>query len=144
MVATIAETAKQLHLSKKIQVDAFEMVRRAERGVGKVIRKGQTDGTVRKQKDNPYTDRVGDTESIKIKPTDLAPQYELSGNPRQPGIYDLTDGVSDEQFEEAIAEAKAEGDMSRRTLSARQNMSPVLLVTGLRESWDFLGLATTT
>ena len=45
-MATVAEAPKQLNLSKEIQLDALEMVRRAERGVGLAIRKGQAEGTI--------------------------------------------------------------------------------------------------
>ena len=45
-MATVAEATKQLNLSKEIQLDAQEMVRRAERGVGLAIRKGQAEGTI--------------------------------------------------------------------------------------------------
>jgi hypothetical protein len=109
-VATLAETSRQLQLSKEIQLDAQEMVRRAERGVGLAIRKGQEDGTVRR----PYftirrpghdvgnPDIMGPAEATGIPITDL------SGN-----IYPLTDNVSDEEFEEALDEAKDEGNLSR-------------------------------
>src|SRR5690606_26145710 len=45
-IATAAEAAKQLGLSKEIREDAAEMVRRAEYALGKAIRKGQAEGTV--------------------------------------------------------------------------------------------------
>ncbi|MDO3057020.1 hypothetical protein P5V98_24650, partial [Mycobacteroides abscessus subsp. massiliense] len=35
------------------------------------------------------------------------------------GIYDLADGVSDEQFEEAITEARAEGNLSRANVARK-------------------------
>jgi hypothetical protein len=112
-VATVAEATKQLGLSKEIQLDAVEMVRRAERGVGQAIRKGQDEGTVRKQSDNRFTDRNGMTGSIKINPTDLAKSHELTGVHNDGGIYQMTDDVSDEQFEEALTEAKSEENLSR-------------------------------
>lgn len=112
-MATVAEAAKQLGLSREIQLDAEEMVRRAERGVGVVIRKGQVEGTIRRQSDNPYTDRSGQTGSIKILPTALAQSHELSGVHGSGGIYAMTDGVTDEHFDGALSQAKAEGNLSR-------------------------------
>jgi len=121
MVATIAETTKQLGLSKEIQLDAVEMVRRAERGVGKAIRKGQEEGTVRKpsagggypshQNVLPASDRQYDN---KARPTDFAPGYDLSST--NGGIYAMTDDVTDEDFEEALSAAKAEDNMARANI----------------------------
>jgi len=48
-----------LNLSKEIQLDALEMVRRAERGVGLAIRKGQAEGTVAAPGDNTTARRRG-------------------------------------------------------------------------------------
>lgn len=48
-IATVAETSKQLGLSKEIKQDAEVMVRRAERSLGKAIREGQERGEIRKQ-----------------------------------------------------------------------------------------------
>lgn len=45
-VATVAEAAKQKKLSEGIQLDAVEMVRRAERALGVAIRKGQDAGEI--------------------------------------------------------------------------------------------------
>jgi hypothetical protein len=57
-------------------------------------------------------------------PTDFASPMELRGNCA--GIYHLTDGVSDEDFEEAVAAAKAEQDLSRANIvrKIRQLRSP--------------------
>lgn len=119
-MATIAEATKQLGLSKEIQLDAQEMVRRAERGVGVAIRKGQEEGIVSVVGTNSgprtdyirggsvvHVDRPGDTNSIS-RPTDYATTDELAR-----GIYPMTDGVTAEEFEEAVAEAKDEGNLSR-------------------------------
>jgi len=116
-IATAAEATKQLNLSKEIQTDALEMVRRAEYALGKAIRKGQDEGTIRRRGEivTHYDRHSGDsqqtTNSTKASPTDFAPFGELSGA-RGDGIYALA--VADpEQFEEAIEEAKTGGDLSR-------------------------------
>lgn len=114
-VATIAETTKQLNLSKEIQLDAQEMVRRAERGVGTAIRRGQDEGSVYgEHSPRPLGGRVHQAEPTPASPYDFAKRSELSGSrPDAPGIYDLTDNVSDEQFEQALTDAKDEGNLTR-------------------------------
>jgi hypothetical protein len=114
-MATVAEATKQLGLSREIQLDAQEMVRRAERGVGVAIREGQANGIVARRGQGadvrpPYADRDRSDKGISLT-TDFATHGELSAN--DAGIYHMTDGVSDEQFDEAITEAKAEGNLSR-------------------------------
>lgn len=120
-IATAAEATKQLGLSKEIQLDAQEMVRRAEYALGKAIRKGQAEGTVAKRSDNQWT--LSDdphNDSQKSRPTDFASRRELFGaNANQAGIYDLSDGVSDQTFDRAIDDAKAEGNLSRANLARK-------------------------
>lgn len=104
------------------QVAPAEFVRRAERGLGVAIREGQADGTVEtvsegKSRGSAVRDDVVTYDEIKPKPTDFAGKYELSNT--HGGIYDLTDGVSDEQFEESIAEAKDEGNLSRANVARK-------------------------
>ena len=45
-IATAAETAKRLKVSKEIQQDAEVMVRRSERALGQAIRRGQAAGEI--------------------------------------------------------------------------------------------------
>lgn len=104
-------------------LNAAEFVRRAERGLGVAIREGQESGTVAKRGDIGAMGRDGTRGGLPgsrrgldlIRPTDLAKSDELSGS--RPGIYAMTDGVSGEQFEEAISEAKAEGNLSRANVA---------------------------
>lgn len=92
-------------LGKDAELAATEIVRRAERGIGVAIRRGQEEGTVRRRgQGRGYTQQLP-------KPTDFASHDELMAN--QAGIYDLTDGVSDAEFEAALNEAKAERNLSR-------------------------------
>ncbi len=117
-MATVAEASKQLGLSKEIQLDAVEMVRRAERGVGVAIRKGQEEGTVAKRGDIGGTPKPGSRGSLSGSPRngDLDRPKELVGasNPSElTNYYDLTDGIAADQFEEAITEAKSDNDLSR-------------------------------
>ncbi len=116
-VATVAEAAKQKKLSEGIQLESTEMVRRSERALGVAIRKGQDAGeieTLTEAKGRAGQTRqhgVTYTELNKPRPVDYALKHELSNS--QGGIYDMTDDVSDAQFEEAIADAKFEENLSR-------------------------------
>jgi hypothetical protein len=127
-VATIAETTKQLNLSKEIQLDAVEMVRRAERGVGLAIRRGQEEGAIRSEADTHVPglnnrDRVAIP--VKSSPSDFAGDHELNGSgPGRPGIYALTDNVSDEDFDRAIEQAKDEGNLSRANVTRKAKNEP--------------------
>lgn len=135
-VATIAETTKQLSLSKAIQVDALAMVRRAERGVGIAIRRGQERGdvettaearrraTTQREVNQGRADQNVLNGLMKPRPSDFASISELSPGTNQPGIYDLADGVSDEQFEEALAAAKAESNVSRANVVRKIKRQP--------------------
>ncbi|HEY5201639.1 MAG TPA: hypothetical protein VIJ31_12115 [Acidothermaceae bacterium] len=120
-MAAVAEISRQLNLSKEIQLDATEMVRRAERGVGVAIREGQSAGEIRKhgQRKGVFTESE---DSPRARPEDFAGKTELYGNGA--GIYDLIDDVSDERFEEALTEAKNEGNMSRANVVRHVKKQP--------------------
>jgi len=129
-ITTIHEVTKQLGLSKAIQWDAQELVRRAERGVGKAIREGQENGSVVKvgaiggggwHGDAAATSRKS-SYVLLDRPTDFVPKGELSNNGA--GIYTMTDGVTDEQFEEAVTEAKAEENLSRANVVRKVKSKP--------------------
>lgn len=116
--ATVAEATRQKGLAEEIQLDATEMVRRAERGIGVAIRNGQSAGVIKTQGQGggqpPHSQRPR-VDSDKLAPTDFASNSELSGN--HTGIYSITDGVTDERFEQAIADAKDERNLSRANVS---------------------------
>lgn len=106
-IATAAEATKQLNLSKEIQLDAQEMVRRAEYALGKAIRKGQAEGTVRTTADGAAIRDLG-TEVTKISPKPLVGHGKNAVE-----VYSLSDGVGPETFDDALGEARAEGNLSR-------------------------------
>lgn len=56
-------------------------------------------------------DLLVSSEKIPVSVYEFAKKDELTNS--NGGIYDMTDDVSDEQFEEVLAEAKDEGNMSR-------------------------------
>lgn len=111
-------------LGKDAQLSATEIVRRAERGIGVAIRRGQEQGTIR-DRGNP-SPKVDQVENSPPSPTDYATKGELygGGNGGKVGIYALTDGVSNEDFEEALAEARGEGNLTRSNL-VRKIQRPV-------------------
>lgn len=111
----------QKQIGKDAELAAAEVVRRAERGIGVAIRRGQEAGTVATRSEMAsYAGRIGrakqqhdETELMgrKPAPSDFVSSDELSGNGA--GIYHMTDGISDGEFEEAITEGKAERNLSR-------------------------------
>ncbi|MGW4124735.1 hypothetical protein [Nocardia sp. NPDC004711] len=118
--AAIGEIAKQLRLGKEMQLDSAEFVRRAERGIGVAIREGQANGTVETKSEasargSAVRDGLDERKAItKPKPLDYATAEELSRS-----VYPITDGVSDSQFEEALAEARDEGNLSRANVARK-------------------------
>ncbi|AIK69154.1 hypothetical protein PBI_HADES_47 [Mycobacterium phage Hades] len=116
--SAIETIAKQVRMGKEFQLDAAEFVRRAERGLGVAIREGQERGDVSKL----GGDRKSDSpKSTLISPHEVATRAELHGGGNDPGtgIYAMTDGVSDEAFEEAITEAREEGNLSRANVARK-------------------------
>lgn len=118
--ATVEAATRQKKLGREIELDAAEMVRRAERGIGVAIRNGQETGEIR-QRGRPQNRDVkpGETSFSDVpSPTDFASSDELYGNDGA-NIYGLTDGVPDERFEEAITQAKVEGNLSRANVARK-------------------------
>lgn len=120
--AAIQEIAKQVRLGRELQLDAAEFVRRAERGLGVAVREGQSRGEIATRSDGgwPAHTCASSGQVKKPSPEQFATKAELSGStPSRPGIYAMTDGVSDEQFEDAIAEARNEGNLSRANVARK-------------------------
>jgi hypothetical protein len=104
-------TTKQL--GRDAELAAAEIVRRAERGIGLAVRMGQANGSIR-----PPSKSVGNSTSR--RDVDVpSPQEATGGMPLASlsAVYDLTDGISDEEFDEVIAEAKADGNLSRANVN---------------------------
>lgn len=108
-MATVAEASKQKRLSEDIQLDASEMVRRAERALGVAIREGQEKGAIvsRGQIGNGRSSQDDDLQS---------PSQYFSHAQEKTDIYGMTDGVTDEQFEEVMVEAREEKNVSRSNI----------------------------
>ncbi|WP_457149740.1 hypothetical protein [Mycobacteroides abscessus] len=114
--SAISEVTKQLRLGKEMALDATEFVRRAERGLGVAIREGQGRGEILRK--GQRADQV-DPLNCPARPTDYATEDELQNRAAGGGIYAMTDGVSDEQFEEAITESRVEGNLSRANVARK-------------------------
>lgn len=128
-IVTAETYARELHLSKDIQQDAQEMVRRAEYALGKAIRKGQAEGTVARRGDvgSDVGLSYGKARSSRgddlVRPGDLIPHTS-----ERHAIYALA-AVDAATFEEALTEAKDEGQPTRanlvRKVSSRNAVSTV-------------------
>lgn len=95
---------REKELAFDAQLSATEIVRRCERRIGELVREGQREGTVRVRGQREDLPRTGDLHS----PTGIAGM----------GVNELTDSyvVADtpvEQFEQAMADARNEGNLSR-------------------------------
>ncbi|MDG4796194.1 hypothetical protein [Micromonospora sp. WMMD1082] len=97
--------AMSKQLGEDARLSATEIVRRAERGIGLAIRKGQAEGRINKKGDQ-RSDQVRDANLI-------SPKSLVTNGQELHEAYLMTDGVPDEQFEAALTEAKAEGNLSR-------------------------------
>lgn len=132
--ATVAEMTRAKGLAEEIQLDALEMVRRAERGIGLTIRNAQAKGEVTRRGMN-YGWRVteyqrrsavtGEIETVKL--SDRAAVQDPQKNLYSPAqyfttatervqAYRMTDNVTDEQFDEALDQARADRNLSRKNV----------------------------
>jgi hypothetical protein len=101
---------------KDAQLAAAEIVRRAERGIGVAIRRGQQNGEMAKRGDGRGHGAAG------VHGGNLNDRYDdhlaspgsfFRHGDERADTYAMTDGVSDADFEDALGEAKAEGNLSR-------------------------------
>lgn len=120
-----AEAIRVYTMSKELGRDAelaaTEIVRRAERGLGLCVRRGQEEGWLAangKTPGNQYSqDHLGRSIDDKSSKMILASpgDYVGDGGTRS-DIYAMTDGVSDAEFDQAVAEARADGNLTRAGL----------------------------
>jgi len=106
----------QKQLGKDAQLAAAEIVRRAERGIGVAIRRGQQNGEIAKRGDRGgrgapgvYGGNPGDRRGDHLG---SAARFFRHGDERT-DAYAMTDGIADADFEDALGEARAEGNLSR-------------------------------
>lgn len=116
-IATAAETSKRLKVSKEIQQDAEVMVRRSERALGQAIRQGQGAGEIRSTGQNSQGDYHRNGTLVrggKVLDANLSsPTDFFSHGNETVATYAMTDDVTDDEFDEALARAQEEGNVSR-------------------------------
>jgi hypothetical protein len=106
----------QKQLGTDAQLAAAEIVRRAERGIGVAIRRGQQDGEIAKRGDRRSHSAPGVHDgNLNDRHDDHlgSPGSFFRHGDERADTYAMTDGVSDADFEDAVGEAKAEGNLSR-------------------------------
>lgn len=96
---------REKELAFDAQLAATEIVRRCERRMGELVREGQRDGTIRKP--SRVTGRGNGRVDDIPKPRDF-----FSGDYERTESYVMAEAPA-EQFEEAITEAREEGNLSR-------------------------------
>lgn len=133
-IATAAEASKQLGLSKEIQDDAREMVRRAEYALRKAVTKAQAAGEVGVRGDSlipggPAGKPARPTSSDKPSPVSF-----FGGKDEYEDANAMAALTSDE-FNEVIDAAKAEGNLSRANVArkAREKSAPEPAPAGTTE-----------
>ena len=103
-IATAAETARRLKVSKEIQVDAEVMVRRSERALGQAIRSGQERGEIAAN---------GERLNRGLPNEKTSADEFFSGGGETSNVYALTDDVTDDDFNTALDRAQGEQNVSR-------------------------------
>ena len=100
-------------MSEGIQLDAVEMVRRSERALGVAIREGQAAGEI------AQSTRITGGGPGRRNPDGISSPTDYLGTAGQVTheIYQMTDNVTDEEFEMGLSIAKEEGNVTRRNMS---------------------------
>jgi hypothetical protein len=106
----------QKQLGQDAQLAAAEIVRRAERGIGVAIRRGQEVGQFAKRGDRGGRGapgvRGGHPGDARGDHLDSPAGFFRNGKERA-DAYAMTDGVTDGDFEDALGRAKSDRDLSR-------------------------------
>jgi hypothetical protein len=109
----------QKQLGKDAQLAAAEIVRRAERGIGLAVRRGQQHGQIARRGDRGGCGapgvRGGNPGDTRGEHLDSPAGFFRNGKERA-DCYAMADGVSDADFEAALGQAKSDGDLSRATV----------------------------
>lgn len=94
---------REKELAFDAQLAATELVRRCERRIGELVREGQREGTIRRQ---------GDQSSTTVEKISVKEIFADTNHKEQTDTYVMAD-VPAEGFEQAISEAREEGNLSR-------------------------------
>ena len=107
---------RQKQLGREAELAAAEIVRRAERGIGVAIRRAQQQGRIAGRGDRGSRGAPGVCGG---NPGDTRGDHLGSASPffkhpsERAGAYAMADGATEEEFEDALAAARAEGNLSR-------------------------------
>jgi hypothetical protein len=102
------------------QLAATEIVRRCERRIGELVRVGQERGEIRKRGDDCRTDLVHRNVEGLLSPREAT---RIASASERTLHYAMAD-APDEQFEQAIAEARDEGNLSRANVVRKVKGEP--------------------
>lgn len=139
------------NLGRDAELAAQEIVRRAEHGLARAVRKGQEEGTIRKAGDPPPLPsapyqrmRRGVVETVTppnqppVRDKDVrSPREFFNGSQDMSDAYALA-RLSDEEFEAVVEDAKAERNLSRANVVAKAR-AKTDTVEAKRRSGDLLG-----
>lgn len=118
---------REKELAFDAQLSATEIVRRCERRIGELVRQGQRDGKLMSRGSNTRVDLVANDNLVTV--TEAAGVGHRSS--LKP-LYDLAE-ADPQEFEEALAEAKAEGNLSRANVVRKVKGEPA--PTSERSEW---------
>lgn len=104
---------RQKELGKDAELAAAEIVRRAERGLGVAVSRGQEEGVVLRP--GQTIRRPGTTHAHH----DVKSTADIYSNSAEAHAASQFSATSDDEFEEVIASAKAEGDLSRANVKRK-------------------------
>lgn len=97
---------QQKDMGHEAELSAAEIVRRAERRIVQLIREGQAVGEILTK---------GQRADL-LHEKNLTTEFLPVNGQAKTEMYALTDHVSDEQFDAALAEARSEGNVSRKNI----------------------------
>lgn len=112
----IATFIREKELGRSAELAAAEIIRRCERRIAQLIRVGQEAGEIRKRGDN--------TKDPVLQENLVSPSAYIRGSKEIVDAYAMTDGVTEKKFDEVIAEAKAEGNLSRANVVRKVKGTP--------------------
>lgn len=124
---TLRVATMQKQLGKDAQLSATELVRRAERCIGVGVRQGQAVGDIRTKGETgpqpPYERNgclvAGSDRGAVDGVSKTSPSEFFNSGKEMVAAYDMTDDVTDDEFEQAIEEARAEENLSRANLTRK-------------------------
>ena len=114
---------QQKDMGHEAELSAAEIVRRAERRIGQLIREGQAAGEVATRGDET-TGWRGKELQERGQELKMSPSSMFSNSQAMTETYALADNGSDEDFEKALAEGKAEGNLSRANIVRKVKGEP--------------------